>query len=86
MKLLVAVDHSETSQAVLKEVAARPWPVKTCVEVLNVVEPTHMWTFSETAEEAIQRSTDLVHRGRGRASRAGIWKRAACRSRETRSA
>jgi nucleotide-binding universal stress UspA family protein len=63
MKLLVAVDHSETSQAVLKEVAARPWPVKTCVEVLNVVEPTHMWTFSETAEKAIQGSTDLVHRG-----------------------
>jgi len=62
MKLLVAVDHSETSQAVLKEVAARPWPVKTCVEVLNVVEPTHMWTFSQTAEEAIRRSTDLVHR------------------------
>jgi nucleotide-binding universal stress UspA family protein len=62
MKLLVAVDHSETSQAVLKEVAARPWPVKTCVEVLNVVEPTHMWTFSQTAEEAIRRSADLVHR------------------------
>jgi nucleotide-binding universal stress UspA family protein len=63
MKLLVAVDHSETGQAVLKEVAARPWPVKTCVEVLNVVEPAHMWTFSQTAEEAIRRSTDLVHRG-----------------------
>ena len=63
MKLLVAVDHSEMGQAVLKEVAARPWPVKTCVEVLNVVEPTHMWTISQTAEEAIQRSTDLVHRG-----------------------
>jgi len=62
MKLLVAVDHSETSQAVLKEVAARPWPVKTCVEVLNVVEPTHMWTFSQTAEEVLRRSADLVHR------------------------
>jgi len=49
-------------QAVLKEVAARPWPIRTCVEVLNVVEPTHMWTFSETAEEAIRRSADLVHR------------------------
>jgi nucleotide-binding universal stress UspA family protein len=63
MKLLVAVDHSEASQAVLKEVAARPWPVKTCVEVVNVVEPAHMWTFSQTAEETIRRSTDLVHRG-----------------------
>jgi nucleotide-binding universal stress UspA family protein len=63
MKLLVAVDHSETSQAVLKEVAARPWPVNTCVEVLNVVEPAHMWTMSETVENAIQRSTDVVNRG-----------------------
>ncbi len=63
MKLLVAVDHSETSQAVLKEVAARPWPVNTCAEVLNVVEPPHMWTMSETVEAAIQRSNDLVSRG-----------------------
>jgi len=62
MKLLVAVDHSETSQAVLKEVAARPWPPKTCVEVLNVVEPTHMWTFSQTAEEVIRLSADLANR------------------------
>ena len=62
MKLLVAVDHSETSQAVLKEVVARPWPVKSCVEVLNVVEPAHMWTVSQTAEETIRLSTDLVHR------------------------
>ena len=60
MKLLVAADHSETSRAVLKEVAARPWPAKTCVEVLNVVEPTHMWTVSQTAEEAIRLSADLV--------------------------
>jgi len=63
MKLLVAVDHSEACQSVLKEVAARPWPVRTCVEVLNVVEPTHMWTMSETVENALQRSNDLVHRG-----------------------
>ena len=60
MKVLVAVDHSEASKAVLKEVAARPWPIRTCVEVLNVVEPTHMWTVSQTAEEAIRLSSDLV--------------------------
>ncbi|MBZ5633057.1 MAG: universal stress protein [Acidobacteriia bacterium] len=62
MKVLVAVDHSEASQAVLKEVAARPWPPKSCVEVLNVVEPAHLWTVSQTAEEAVRRSSDLVHR------------------------
>ena len=62
MKVLVAVDHSEASQAVLKEVAARPWPPKSCMEVLNVVEPAHLWTVSQTAQEAIRQSTDLVNR------------------------
>jgi len=62
MKLLVAVDHSEMGQAIVKEVVARPWPVNTCVEVLNVVEPTHMWTVSQTAEESIRLSDDLVNR------------------------
>src|SRR6266487_1563206 len=62
MKVLVAVDHSEASQAVIKEVAARPWPVKSCVEVLNVVEPAHLWTVSQTAEEVVRKSADLVNR------------------------
>ena len=35
MKLLIAVDHSQASQDVVKEVAARSWPAKSCVEVLN---------------------------------------------------
>ena len=60
MKLLVAVDHSEASQAVVKEVAARPWPSKSCVEVLNVVEPAHSWIDSKTAEESVQMSAKLV--------------------------
>ena len=60
MKVLVAVDHSAGSQAVLQEVAARPWPPKTCVEVLNVVEPVHLWTTSGTVEEAARQSTALV--------------------------
>jgi nucleotide-binding universal stress UspA family protein len=60
MKLLVAVDNSEASQAVLREVAARPWPPKSCVEVLNVVEPAHLWTVSQTAEGAMRLSAGLV--------------------------
>ncbi len=60
MKVLVAVDHSAASQAVLREVAARPWPPKTCMEVLNVVEPVHLWTTSQTVEEAAQQSSALV--------------------------
>lgn len=62
MKVLVAVDHSQGSQAVLKEVAARPWLAGSSVEVLNVIEPAHLWTDSQTVEEVIRRSGELVNR------------------------
>ncbi|MCU1336566.1 MAG: Universal stress protein family [Bryobacterales bacterium] len=62
MKLLVAIDHSEASQYVVKEIAARPWAPNSCAEVLNVVEPAHLWTASQTAEQAMKLSADLVHR------------------------
>src|ERR1700676_4438957 len=62
MNVLVAIDHSEASQAVLNEVAARPWPPDSCVEVLNVVEPAHLWSVSQTAEQAMQLSAELVQR------------------------
>jgi nucleotide-binding universal stress UspA family protein len=62
MKVLAAVDYSDASEAVIKEIAARPWPPKSCVEVLNVLEHAHLWAVGETAEEARQRSTDLIHR------------------------
>ena len=32
------------------------------MEVLNVVEPAHLWTFSQTVEQTLQLSTDLVNR------------------------
>jgi len=38
MKILVAIDSSASSDAVVSEVAARPWPSGTVVRVLNVVE------------------------------------------------
>lgn len=72
MKILVAVDHSEASQAVLQEVAARPWPPQTSMEVLNVVEPAHMWTVTKTAEEAMKLSADLVHRAAGELQGRGL--------------
>jgi len=39
MKILIAIDGSDFSQAVLKSVIARPWPPNTEVKVLHVVEP-----------------------------------------------
>ena len=62
MKVLIAVDHSEAGQTVVREVAARPWPPQSFMEVLNVVEPAHLWSISKSVEETIELSTDLVHR------------------------
>jgi nucleotide-binding universal stress UspA family protein len=39
MKILLAVDSSEYSAAAIKEVAKRPWPARSTVRVLSVVEP-----------------------------------------------
>lgn len=39
MKILIAIDGSDFSQAALKSVIARPWPPDSQVKVLNVVEP-----------------------------------------------
>ena len=38
MKLLLAIDNSECSAEAIKEVAKRPWPSKTTVRVISVVE------------------------------------------------
>lgn len=65
MNVLVAVDNSEASQAVLQEVAARPWPAGARFEVLNVVEPAHLWVVSSTVEEAMQMSAVFVERAAG---------------------
>jgi nucleotide-binding universal stress UspA family protein len=63
MKILVAIDHSEASEAVIKEIAARPWPPNSSIEVLNVLEHAHLWTVSQTYEEAWQDSIALIDRG-----------------------
>lgn len=39
MKILLAIDESESSQAALQNVKAMAWPAGTEIKVLNVVEP-----------------------------------------------
>ena len=39
MKILLATDGSECSDAAVGEVARRPWPADTQVRVISVVEP-----------------------------------------------
>jgi nucleotide-binding universal stress UspA family protein len=43
MKILLAIDSTAASQVAVSEVAARPWPQGTVVEVLTVVDLSYAW-------------------------------------------
>ncbi len=53
MKVLVPMDTSSTSQAVLEEIAARPWPTGSSFEILSVVEPYHVPATVEGVRDAV---------------------------------
>jgi nucleotide-binding universal stress UspA family protein len=60
MKILLAVDSSEYSAAAIKEVAKRPWPARSTIRVLSVVEPyptiaTEPWYGGRESLESIDR-------------------------------
>jgi hypothetical protein len=60
MKILLAIDHSEYSAEAIKEVAKRPWPPKTTVRVISVVEPVpppaaELWYDASGSLERVQR-------------------------------
>jgi len=65
MKILLAVDETAASQLAIEEIAGRPWPEGTSVEVLTVVEQGQMWSMSETLESAYHKSTELVEKSTG---------------------
>jgi nucleotide-binding universal stress UspA family protein len=60
MKILLAMDTSAASQAALEQVASRPWPQATSVEIVSVIEPAHMWATSEVAQEASRRAEVMI--------------------------
>jgi nucleotide-binding universal stress UspA family protein len=76
MKILLAVDDSQYSSVAIKEVGARPWPAKSIVRVLSVVEPVpppaaELWYdasgVSERIEkELLQRATLLTKKSTGK--------------------
>lgn len=70
MKVLLAVDCSSASQVALAEVVSRPWPADSSFEVASVVEPSHLWTTSETAQEAARCAEETVRRAVERLSAA----------------
>jgi nucleotide-binding universal stress UspA family protein len=68
MKILLAVDPPEVSDAAITEVAKRPWPPNTTVEVLSVVEPSDVWDVAslveglqEAAEDTARSAADQLH-------------------------
>jgi len=67
MKILLAVDPPGQSDSVIREVAIRPWPPGTTVEVLSVVEPSYVWDvpsliegLKEAAGDAAQSAADQL--------------------------
>jgi nucleotide-binding universal stress UspA family protein len=44
MKLLIAIDSSPSTDAIIREVAARPWPTGTVARVINVVDTRQVST------------------------------------------
>src|SRR5579872_1328698 len=60
MQVLLAFDASAASRAALDEVAARPWPAGTRVEVLTVVEKFEPWVLAGVAKEVNARAQQLA--------------------------
>lgn len=58
MKILLAVDKSAASDVAIAEVAARPWPAGTSVEVLTVLEP---WDVPALVEGLNKSASELMH-------------------------
>jgi nucleotide-binding universal stress UspA family protein len=72
MKILLAIDHSAASQTAINEVAVRPWPAGTSVEVISVVDSVAPWITSEVIEEVARRAKDLVQRAADRLASCGL--------------
>jgi nucleotide-binding universal stress UspA family protein len=60
MNILLAVDASSASQAVVNQVAARPWPAGSQVEVLTVVENPGFLTQGLASDELKARAQHLA--------------------------
>jgi len=60
MNILLAVDASSASQAAVDQVAARPWPAGSQVEVLTVVETPGFLTQGLASDELKARAQHLV--------------------------
>src|SRR5579862_7255722 len=70
MKILLAIDASYSSRAAIEYAANRKWPSGS-IDVVHVVEPTHLWELAVTAEEVTSRAQELVRSAVARLSATG---------------
>ena len=67
MKILLAVDGSQFSDAAVEEVAGRPWPEASEVDVLSVYEPpasptTETWALPQRYYEEMEEASQQLFR------------------------
>lgn len=63
MKILLAIDGSSFSDAAVSEVANRPWPSRSEIKIISVVEPpllptVETWVPPETYYETLERAAE----------------------------
>ena len=70
MKILVAVDGSECSDAAVEEVARRPWPAGSEIEVRSAAEPAPAIAMPEAyvAPEGYYERIETMHQERAQAA------------------
>ena len=95
MKLLLAIDSSKYSTEAIREVARRPWPLKTIVRVLSVVEPfpppaAELWydaggSLERAQQEMTKRATKLTQKVSESLKRKGLKIESAVREGDARS-
>jgi len=72
MKVLLAIDSSPSSQRLLKEAAARPWPQKTTFCVATAVEVTLFVELPSVVEELKSEAEKLVAAAAAQLTRANL--------------
>lgn len=82
MKILLAIDSSEYSDAAIAEVATRPWPAQSIVRVLSVVEPAtppaaELWydaggSLERVHQQLTKRATQLTTSAAKKLERKGL--------------
>ena len=95
MKVLLAIDNSEYSAEAIKEVAKRPWPQKTIVRVISVVElipppAAELWydasgSLERAQQEMTKRASQLTEKTSETLKRKGLKMESAVRKGDARS-